>query len=166
MRTLPAAPTTQSCVHTKLLLNQGHLSIKNRQLGLNDAIDGPNGVSYREVPLYTFTQQPTYTCKGTPVRACSVAPHVLFVYRDSYNYFQNQTYQLCVILCSTVEWQCTVEPLCTRHHCGPAVCPLQRGVPISEVVLYTVQCSGDSRQCPHQRGGLHSRCPLKRGSTI
>ena len=29
----------------------------------------------------------------------------------------------------------TVEPLCSRHHWDPAVCPLQRGVPNSETLI-------------------------------
>ena len=40
------------------------------------------------------------------------------------------------------------------------VCPHQRGVLISEVVLYTSLCSWDSRQCPHQRGALISEVVL------
>ena len=46
MRTLSAVPTTYVELYTSLPLNKGHLSIQDSQLG-------PNGVLYREVPLYT-----------------------------------------------------------------------------------------------------------------
>ena len=39
-------------------------------------------------------------------------------------------------------------------------CPHQRGVLISEVVLYASLCSWDSRHCPHQRGVLISEVVL------
>ena len=43
----------------------------------------------------------------------------------------------------------TVEPLYGGHHWDPAVCSVQRGVPNSEVDLYTDLCGWVCRQCPH-----------------
>ena len=60
----------------------------------------------------------------------------------------------------------TVEPLYRGHHWDPAGCPVQRGAPNSEVVLYTALCSWDSRQCSYQRGVLYSECPSQRGSIV
>ena len=45
--------------------------------------------------------------------------------------------------------QCTVEPLYRGHHSDQAGCPALRGVPISEIDLYTALCGWDNRHCPH-----------------
>ena len=43
----------------------------------------------------------------------------------------------------------TVEPLCRGHHWDPVGCPVYRGVPNSEVDLYTALCGLDCSQCPY-----------------
>ena len=43
----------------------------------------------------------------------------------------------------------TVEPFCSGHSWDSAGCSVQRGVPRSEVQLYTTLCGWDCRQCPH-----------------
>ena len=52
----------------------------------------------------------------------------------------------------------TVEPLCRGHHWDPVGCPVYRGVPNSEVDLYTALCGLDCRQCLHLKGALYSEC--------
>ena len=43
----------------------------------------------------------------------------------------------------------TVEPVYSGHHWDPAGCPAKRGVPNSELDLYTTLSVWDCRQFPH-----------------
>ena len=51
--------------------------------------------------------------------------------------------------CVVVVVRDTVEPLCKGHRLDPPGCPVYRGVPNSEVDLYTALYGWDYRQCPH-----------------
>ena len=50
-----------------------------------------------------------------------------------------------VCVCASIG---TMEPLQSRHHRDPGVCPVKRGVPNSEVDWYTALCGWDCKQCP------------------
>ena len=48
-----------------------------------------------------------------------------------------------------IQTSSTVEPLYRGYHWDPAGCTVKRGVPNSEVDLYTAQCGWDCGQYPH-----------------